>query len=157
MPATTIRQSATSIRSADGQQPMQPGHADVVDPVDRRAVDPRGQRGLGGDGSVRRAGREDGDRPVRGRERTERGRAGDVVDERLREGGSDRRPGHVVQPRGQDGPVGMPLVQRDQGADDLLRGLARAVDDLGVACASLAVHVEPGKAEVEHAVVHPRA
>ncbi len=39
MPATTIRQSACASRSRTAEQPVQPGDADVVDPVDAGAVD----------------------------------------------------------------------------------------------------------------------
>ena len=48
-------------------------------------------------------------------------------------------------------------VRSAEGLDGLLGGLARAVDDLGVAGRGARVDVEPGETEVEHAVVHPRS
>ena len=86
-------------RSRTREQPVQPGHADVVDPVDRGAVDPHGQRGLGGDRGVGGAGADDRDGAARLRERPERHRAGDEVGGRRRAARARPRRG----PRGRAG------------------------------------------------------
>ena len=55
---------------AHGEQPVQAGHAHVVDPVDRGAVHAHRQRGLGRDGGVGGAGADDRDGAARFRERS---------------------------------------------------------------------------------------
>ena len=63
----------------------------------------------------------------------------------------------VAQPGGEDGAVGVPGVQGAQDPDDLLGGLARSVDHLGVAGAGGTVEVDPGESQVLGAGVlaHP--
>ena len=58
---------AALIRSYSPEQPVQPGDADVVDPLDLVAEHVRGDAGLLGDGDVRGSGRQDHDPAFPGR------------------------------------------------------------------------------------------
>ena len=148
MPATTTRQSAASSRSWTAEQPVQPGHSDVLDELYRRAVHPDRQRGLGRDRRVTGAGRDHGDRAPRLRERTERHRPGHRVDVGL--GQRRRHLGERLlgEPGREHRPLGVPLVEGAQDRDDLAGRLAGAVDDLGVPGPPRAVDVDAREAEV---------
>ena len=135
---------------ADREQPVQAGHAHVVDPVDRGAVHAHGQRGLGRDGGVGGAGADDRDRAARLRERPERHRAGDEVGGGVGQRARHHVEGLGVEAGGQHGAVGVPLVQGAQDRDHLVGRLAGAVDDLGIAGPRGAVEVDAGEAEVAH-------
>ena len=55
-----------------------------------------------------------------------------------------------IEAGGQDGAVGVPLVQGAQDRDHLVGRLAGAVDDLGITGPGGAVEVDAGEAEVTH-------
>ena len=136
---------------ADGEQPVQPGHADVVDPDRRGAVHRDRRRGLGGDRGVGGAGRDHPDPSARRRQRPDDGGAPDRVDDGSGHPGADGVQRLGGEPGGEHGAVGVPLGQRGERPDHLLGGLAGAVDHLGVAGAARAVGVQAGVAEVDDA------
>ena len=136
------------------EQPVQPGHADVLDALDPGAVHGHGERGLGGDRRVGGAGADHGDEPTGRRDRAQRRRRGPprrCAPRGARARTSVDRLGR--EPGGQHGAVGMTVVQRAQDADDLLGGLALAVDDLRVAGARGPVDVDARVAEVGGALI----
>ena len=105
----------------DAEQSVESGDPDVGDLDDAGAMNPGGERGLGGDGGVRRAGRDDGHGPGRVWDRPECHRARDPVDRRARQ-----RPGKdvhrlVAEAGGHDCSLGVLAVQGLQDADDLGR------------------------------------
>ena len=67
MPATTTRQSALLEPVTDAEQAVEAGDAHVGDDIDAGAVDPCGQRGLGGDAGIGGAGADDRHRASCGR------------------------------------------------------------------------------------------
>ena len=153
MPATTTRQSAAASRSRTASSRCRPGHADVVDAVHAGAVHADGERGLGGDGGVGGAGAMTATVPRgagSGPRVTARATRSSAASGSAR---GDHVEGLVGEPGGEHGAVGVPLVQGAQDRDDLLGGLAGAVDDLGVAGARRAVDVDAGEAEVGDAGV----
>ena len=151
MPATTTRQSAASSGLADGEQPVDPGHADVVDPGDRGAADPGGERRLGRDRRRPRSRprprrpcprgrrqRPERDAPrARRRPRRRRTRPAAPLD------GSSRRPGRPAPARS-----GCASRRAAHDRHDLLGRLAGAVHDLGVAGPRGPVDVDPGEPQI---------
>jgi len=135
------------------EQPVQPGDTDVRDAGDSGAVHGRGQRGLGGHRRVGGPRADHGDQAARRRHRSQRHGAGDVVDCGLGNLGAHDRPGLVGQPGGEHGPVRMTVVQGAQDPDDLLGGLALAVDDLGIARPRGPVDVDARVPQVGSALV----
>ena len=107
------------------------------------------ERRLGGHRGVRGAGGDHRDQPARRRERAQRDRPRDLVDDGLGQLVAHERP----PPRRRAGwpapRVGMLVVQRAQDPDDLGRGSCRlAVDDLRVPGARGTVDVDAGVPEV---------
>ena len=149
MPATTTRQSAASSRSRTAEQPVQPGHADVLDQVDRRRRAPATvSAASAATGASRGAGRDDGHRAARLRQRAQRHRPGDRVDVGL--GQRRRHLGERLlgEPGGEHRALGVPLVEGAQDRDDLAGRLAGAVHHLGVAGPPRAVDVDAREPQI---------
>ena len=110
---------------------MQPGDADVVDPLDAGAEGPRAKAASAATGPSRcRRRRRRRGRAARAAGRRRRRAA--VVDQRVRErrGAPPRRVGQPGREARRGRPAG---AQRGEDVDDLLGRLARGVDDLRVA------------------------
>ena len=138
---------------AHGHQPVDPGDADVVHPLHAGAERPGDEGRLRRDRPVGRAGgrRRTPCRAARAAGRPQRrpptsSTVASGNSARTAAIASGRQPGRHRRP----GP-GL-AGQRAQDGDRLLDGLARGVDDLGVAGAQPAVRVDPGVAEVGGAV-----
>ena len=136
---------------AHGEHPVQAGDPDVGHQLGGRTVGRDRHQGLPRDGQVAGAGRDHDDVTVRLRQRPQRWRCGPPGRASAAAmGGGHRRERRVVQPGGEDGPVGVGLVQRTQDLHDLLRRLALPEDDLGVAGAAGPVDVEARVGALEH-------
>ena len=138
---------------AHGEQAVDAGDADVVDALDGRPVDPRGDLRLRRDRPVRRARRHDLHQAARLRQRPQHRGAGERVDDGLRQLGGQQRDGLGRQAGRQDRGVRVRGVQRREDVDDLLRRLPGPEDHLGVARAGPAVDVDTAVAEVDGAVL----
>ena len=141
---------ARALQLADvGEQALEPGDADVVEPHD--AVPERLGRlgGLLGDRQVARAGGADADLAgaVGLRGGTDDGEAARRVPPRVRFCGRERGGLRRVEPRDEHPPRAAPSDRADDGAD-LLGRLARPVDHLGGALAQLPPVVHLGEPEV---------
>ena len=131
-----------------GQQSVQACDAHVGDVLSARAMHARGQYGLLRDVTVRGAGAQDQHVAARFRlaRAHDRNRAGVLVVLRVRNGLAQGCGAGVGDPGYQQS-----IVRGEQGTrdfDELLRGLAGAVDHLGMSAAQLAVRVDPSVPEI---------
>jgi hypothetical protein len=145
MPATTT--SAAQALGV-GEEPVDPGHADVGELLDARAVHPRRDRRLFGDGPGRGS---RADHQHLALERLLRGRLdGDAARQRpvasLRQRREHRSGSLRRRARHQQSVV--VLEHRARHVDELLGRLARAVDHFGMAAAQFAMSVEHRVAEI---------
>src|SRR5712692_4536744 len=133
------------------EEPMQPGHADIVDGLGAVAHHFRGQAGLLGDRDIAGAGREGQNQPLaRARMAAPDGnRPRKRMEFRLAAQPPYGTIDAFAGARNQDVVLGSPRAQHSaDNPGDLLRSLARGEDGLGKTLAQRAVVVNLGEAEV---------